>query len=155
MGNPLRERRDLGDPKRIASESTTVEEYARRAEAWNASEAKPMSLTLLAKFWAGGRQSSKVMKALREAREERLEQREQLWSRMSKGLKGRATSGGRLGGMASKRARKCVSDEIAKHCRKKRGKKTCKRPEVLAQVQAMSYNICRRKGFRSIPKKRR
>lgn len=81
-------RRFLGDPKRIARESVTVEEYARRAEAWNASEAKPMSLTMLAKFWAGGRQSAQVMRALRNAREERLEQRERMWSRMSKGLKG-------------------------------------------------------------------
>lgn len=73
--------------KRIASTSTTIEEYARRAEAWNASEAKPVSLTLLAKAWAGGRQASKVMELLRQAREQRLKGRERLWSRMSEGLK--------------------------------------------------------------------
>lgn len=76
----------IGDPKRIAQESKTVEEYARRVEAWNASEAKPQSLTKLAKAWAGGRDPSKTIRLLREAREARVEGRERLWSRMSRGL---------------------------------------------------------------------
>jgi hypothetical protein len=79
--------RRLGDPKRIASESLTAEEYARRAEAWNASEAKPQSLTKLARAWAGGREGPKVMRLLREAREAREEGRQRLWSKMSHGLK--------------------------------------------------------------------
>ena len=51
----------------------------------------------------------------------------------------------------SKAARDCVSHEIAKHCRKKSGK--CK-GKVLRQAVAIGYSICRRKGFRSIPRKR-
>jgi hypothetical protein len=55
-----------------------------------------------------------------------------------------------LGGpRASRRAQSCVSREIAKHCRKKRGK-GCKIPSVSKQAQAIAYSICRRKGFRSI-----
>lgn len=54
----------------------------------------------------------------------------------------------------SKKAKACVSREIAKHCRKKRGKKTCKRADVRAQAAAIGFSICRRKGLRSIPAKR-
>ena len=77
----------LGDPKRIANDSKTIEEYARRVEAWNASEAHPQSLTKLARAWAGGRDAGKTMRLLREARESRMEGRERLWSRMSHGLR--------------------------------------------------------------------
>jgi GNAT superfamily N-acetyltransferase len=82
----------LGSPQRIASESKTVEEYARRVEAWNSSEAKPQSLTKLARAWAGGREGPKVMRLLREAREAREEGRERLWSRAARGLRGAAKS---------------------------------------------------------------
>jgi hypothetical protein len=87
-GKPLFGLRGLGDPKRIASESRTIEEYARRVEAWNAGEAKPQSLTKLAKAWRGGKEPWKVMKLLREARESREEGRQRLWSKMSHGLRG-------------------------------------------------------------------
>lgn len=92
MRRPARRGRPLfglgTSPKRIASESKTVEEYARRIEAWNASEAKPLSITVLAKAWAGGRQAPKVARLIREAREARMEGRERLWSRMARGLRG-------------------------------------------------------------------
>lgn len=46
-------------------------------------------------------------------------------------------------------AAKCVSEEISKHCRKKRGR--CKGPKH-KQAIAIGFSICRRKGFHSIPK---
>lgn len=53
--------------------------------------------------------------------------------------------------MASRAASSCVSREIAKHCRKKRGK--CKRAKERKQAIAIGYSICRRKGFHSIRKR--
>lgn len=50
--------------------------------------------------------------------------------------------------MASKAAKACVSREIAKHCRKKRGR--CRRAAERRQAVAIGFSICRRKGFRSV-----
>lgn len=50
--------------------------------------------------------------------------------------------------MASKAAKACVSMEIAKHCRKKRGR--CRKAAERAQAVAIGFSICRRRGFRSI-----
>ena len=56
----------------------------------------------------------------------------------------------------SKAAKKCLSMEIAKHCEGKQGKKkTCKNLKVRRQAVAIGFAICRRKGFRSIPKIKR
>lgn len=52
----------------------------------------------------------------------------------------------------SKAAKACVSEEISKHCRKKRGR--CKRVAERKQAVAIGFSICRRRGFRSIPVKR-
>lgn len=52
---------------------------------------------------------------------------------------------------ASKAARACVSHEIAKHCRKKRGR--CRKPAERAQAAAIGFSICKRRGFRSIPRR--
>lgn len=49
-------------------------------------------------------------------------------------------------------AKACISEEIAKHCRKKRGK--CKKAKARRQAIAIGFSICRRKGFKSIPAKR-
>jgi hypothetical protein len=46
----------------------------------------------------------------------------------------------------SKAARACVSRQIKRHCRKKRGK--CKRAAGRAQAAAIGYSVCRRKGYR-------
>lgn len=46
---------------------------------------------------------------------------------------------------ASRAASECVSEEIAKHCHKKRGK--CRRAKERKQAVAIGYAICRRKGF--------
>lgn len=72
--------------KTIAKESRSAEEFARRAEAWNAGEAKPMSLACLAKAYRRG--GAKMTTLLRNAAEQRAEQRERHWTRMSKGLRG-------------------------------------------------------------------
>jgi hypothetical protein len=47
-------------------------------------------------------------------------------------------------------AQACISEEIAKHCRKKRGK--CARPAARAQAAAIGFSVCRRRGFK-VPKK--
>lgn len=52
----------------------------------------------------------------------------------------------------SRAASDCVSHEIEKHCRKKRGK--CKKAKARKQAIAIGYAVCRRKGFKSIPRKR-
>jgi hypothetical protein len=54
----------------------------------------------------------------------------------------------------STKARACISEEISKHCRKKRGK--CRRSKkARKQAAAIGYSICRRAGHRSIPKRPR
>ena len=53
---------------------------------------------------------------------------------------------------SSAAAQECVSHEIAKHCRKKRGK--CRGVKERKQAAAIGYSICRRMGFKSIPRKR-
>ena len=53
---------------------------------------------------------------------------------------------------SSKAAQECVSREIAKHCHKKRHK--CKTVKERKQAAAIGYSICRREGFRSIPKRK-
>lgn len=50
--------------------------------------------------------------------------------------------------MPTKAAKACVSKEIAKHCRKKRGR--CRKVADRRQAVAIGYSICRRKGFRSV-----
>lgn len=52
----------------------------------------------------------------------------------------------------SKAAQACVSREISKHCKTK--KRRCKIGSERAQAAAISYSVCRRKGFRTIPARR-
>lgn len=73
--------------KTIAREARSPEEYARRAEAWNAAEAKPLPDAKIAKAYRK-KGSGKVARLIREAREARMEGRERLWTKMSRGLKG-------------------------------------------------------------------
>lgn len=73
--------------KIIASEARTPEEFARRAEAWNAAEREPLSVAALAKAYKKAKPST-VARLIREAHETRVEGRERLWSRMSRGLRG-------------------------------------------------------------------
>jgi len=73
--------------KIIAAESKTAEEFARRAEAWNASEHRPMPVSKLARAYRKAKPST-VARLIREAREAREEARERLWTRMSRGLRG-------------------------------------------------------------------
>lgn len=51
----------------------------------------------------------------------------------------------------SKAASTCISRQIKKHCRKKRGK--CKDAKKRAQAIAIAFSQCQRKGFRSIPRR--
>jgi len=74
--------------KTIAKESRTPAEYARRADAWNASEARPLPTAKIAKAYRGKLPLTVVIRLLQQAREERLEKREHLWSKMSRGLRG-------------------------------------------------------------------
>ncbi len=53
--------------------------------------------------------------------------------------------------MSTKAAKKCVSREIAKHCRKKKGK--CRKAAERKQAVAIGFSICRRRGFTSIAKR--
>lgn len=48
--------------------------------------------------------------------------------------------------MPTPAAKLCVSREIAKHCRKKRGK--CRKADERKQAAAIGYSICRRLGFK-------
>jgi len=50
-------------------------------------------------------------------------------------------------------ARACISEEIARHCHKKRGK--CRTKKQRMQAVAIGYSMCRRAGHRSIPKRPR
>lgn len=50
----------------------------------------------------------------------------------------------------TKAAKACISHEIAKHCGKK--KRRCKNARARKQAVAIGFSVCRRKGFRSIPK---
>lgn len=70
----------------IAREAKTPEEFARRAEAWNAAERTPLPVTKLATAYKRAKPAT-VARLIREARETREEGRERLWSRMSKGLR--------------------------------------------------------------------
>lgn len=73
--------------KTIAAEAKSPVEYARRIEAWNAAEAKPLPVTKLAKAYRKGK-SAEIARLIREAHEERIEKREGLWTKMSRGLRG-------------------------------------------------------------------
>lgn len=53
--------------------------------------------------------------------------------------------------MSTKAAKACVSREIKRHCKKKRGR--CKRAAERKQAVAIGYSICRRRGFTSIQKR--
>jgi hypothetical protein len=46
-------------------------------------------------------------------------------------------------------AKKCISAEISKHCAK--GARKCKNARKRKQAVAISFAVCRRKGYRSIP----
>lgn len=70
----------------IARESRSPAEFARRAEAWNAGERRPLSAARLAKAYRKKGRGS-VAKLIREAHEARVEGRERLWSKMSRGLR--------------------------------------------------------------------
>ena len=83
-------RRSLRGPemlKIIASEARTPEEFARRAEAWNAAERSPLPVTKLAKAYRKAKPAT-VARLIRDAREQREEGRERLWTKMSLGLRG-------------------------------------------------------------------
>ena len=86
--------RDASMLKVIAAEAKTPEEFARRADAWNAAEREPISQQKLVNAYVRtdprGRtkMSAKLRRLLREAEERRREARERLWSKMSKGLRG-------------------------------------------------------------------
>jgi hypothetical protein len=62
----------------IASESKTPQEYARRAEAWAATEAKPPSLATIAKAYRKGK-PGEVVRLLRRAKATRLAQTQARW----------------------------------------------------------------------------
>jgi hypothetical protein len=62
----------------IASESKTPQEYARRAEAWAATEAKPPSLATIAKAYRKGK-PAEVARLLRRAKAARLAQTQARW----------------------------------------------------------------------------
>lgn len=72
----------------IAKESRSPAEFARRAEAWNASlpARDRYGMTNLAKAYKKA-SPAKVKRLIREAYEARTEGRERLWSRMSRGLR--------------------------------------------------------------------
>ncbi len=70
----------------IASESRTADEFARRAEAWNAAEADPLPVTKLAKAFKKAKPGT-VARLIREAEYNRTEGRERMWSKMSRGLR--------------------------------------------------------------------
>lgn len=55
--------------------------------------------------------------------------------------------------MPTKAARTCVMHEIHKHCANKR--RRCKGTKERSQAVAIGYAVCRRKGFTSIPKRKR
>jgi hypothetical protein len=57
-----------------------------------------------------------------------------------------------LAGSISRDAKDCISDEIARHCRGKRGR--CKDPRERKQAIAIGFSVCKGKGFRSIPEAR-
>jgi hypothetical protein len=57
-----------------------------------------------------------------------------------------------MSGKLSKTAKACIAHEIEKHCAKKRGK--CRKSAARKQAVAISYNVCRRQGFRSIPSRK-
>lgn len=83
-------RRPLRGPsmlQTIARESKTANEFARRAEAWNASERDPLPVAKLAKAFKKAKPAT-VARLIREAHESRVEGRERLWTRMSRGLRG-------------------------------------------------------------------
>jgi hypothetical protein len=73
--------------KLIASESRSPQEFARRAEAWNAAEAQPLPVTKLARAYTKAKPGT-VARLIREAEEQRREGREKLWTKMSRGLRG-------------------------------------------------------------------
>jgi hypothetical protein len=81
--------------KTIALESRSPEEFARRVDAWNAAEGKPLPASKLAKAYlhhsrAGAPRAkpAAIERLIRAAHEERLEKREHLWTKMSRGLRG-------------------------------------------------------------------
>ena len=82
-------KRRLGESmlKTIAREAKTPAEFARRADAWNASEGRPLPAAKLARAYRKA-SPAQVSRLLRQAREERLEKREGLWTSMSRGLRG-------------------------------------------------------------------
>lgn len=80
--------------KIIALESKNLTEYARRAEAFNATEASPVSdhdlvITYLTFGHAPGdirKHHATVLSAIRKARRERVSKREALWGHLIAGV---------------------------------------------------------------------
>lgn len=82
----------------IAREASSPEAYARRADAWNSAERDPVSQAKLVNAYlrtdprGKSKLAAKLRRLLREAEEARLESRERMWSKMSKGLRGKGRS---------------------------------------------------------------
>lgn len=74
----------------IAREAKSESEFARRAEAWNASEAKPLSVRQLVAAYARAHRLAdrrRLAHLLQQAEGARAEAKERLWSRVAKGLR--------------------------------------------------------------------
>lgn len=76
--------------KMIAREAKSPAEFARRAEAWNAGEARPLPVAKLAKVYTSAHRRAspnQIAALIRRAHEQRSEDRERMWTAMSKGLR--------------------------------------------------------------------
>ena len=73
----------------IATESKNLLEFARRAEAFNATEAEPATDYDLAVFWQiidHAKPLTFIVKAIRKARRERVSKREAMWGSLIAGV---------------------------------------------------------------------
>jgi hypothetical protein len=74
----------------IAREARSPVEFARRAEAWNAGEARPLPAKKLAQIYTRIHRRvspNQIVKLIRQAHEQRSENRERMWTSMSHGLR--------------------------------------------------------------------
>jgi hypothetical protein len=62
----------------IASESRSPEEFARRAEAWAATEAKPPTVATIARAWRKG-SPAQITRLLQKAKQKRLAHTQARW----------------------------------------------------------------------------
>jgi hypothetical protein len=111
----------------IARESRSPAEFARRAEAWNASEARPLPATKLAQIYTRIHKRvspSQLAKLIRQAYEQRSENRERHWTSMSKGLRD-------IG--PKTRRYQAIRDGI-KGLRRALDRKACRDAEVMLQL---------------------